>query len=72
MCLKWEALLAEGERPRELGSIVVGSCGAGGRSGEGARLMLSWEPWEHASAARERFGHLRRAGQAKGSASGRR
>lgn len=57
MCLKWEALLAEGERPRAFGSMVVwvvcssGSSGGvtrqtdrqagGGRTV--VRLRLSWE-----------------------------
>lgn len=51
MCLKWEALLWEGERPRALGSMACGACE---QSGGGARrLMLSWAAWRHASCARE-------------------
>lgn len=46
MCLKCEVpLLAEGERPRAFGSMVVwvvcSSCE--GQTGGGRRLMLSWE-----------------------------
>jgi hypothetical protein len=37
VCLKWEALLAEGERPRAFGSMVVwvvcSSSGSSGSSG---------------------------------------
>ena len=43
MCLKCEALPAEGERPRAFGSMVcLGELEV--RSGDGVRLMLSLEP----------------------------
>lgn len=64
MCLKWEALLAEGERPRAFGSMVVwvvySSSSSGGTKdrqaggGRTVRLMLSWEA--QAVRAREKVG----------------
>lgn len=55
MCLKWEALLAEGERPRAFGSmvfwVVCSSRRTGGRRYEADAILGALG--EHASCARK-------------------
>jgi hypothetical protein len=61
VCLKWEALLAEGERPRAFESMVFGLCAAAGRqAGGGMRLMLCYpgSAAGYTRAARAKVGSL--------------